>query len=137
MIDPRRVFPALLLLGLPVLGGCGPRVTPPDPHHVGAKVNLANFIKNPAAYKGKAIMLPLRVDEPIVPARGQSLRDYVGRDARFTTRGPRGERLDVAIHIPEGLPVPEAGNAAEVFVTFVCTRGSLRQGNEARAIQLR
>jgi hypothetical protein len=136
MLDPRRVVPALLLLSLPLLGGCRPRVAPEEPHHVGAKINIADFMNNTAGYKGKAIMLPLRVDEPIVQDRGQSLRDYMGRDVQFTTRGPRGERLEIAIRIPEGLPVPEVGNSDEVFVTFVCTRGSLRQGNEARAIQL-
>jgi hypothetical protein len=136
MMDLWRVVPTLLLLGLLFLVGCRPRVASEEPHHVGAKVNIADFINNTAAYKGKALMLPLRIDEPIEPARGQSLRDYVGRDVRFTTLGSRGERLDVAIRIPEGLTVPEVGNADEVFVTFVCTRGSLRQGNEARAVEL-
>jgi hypothetical protein len=136
MLHPRRAVPALLLLGFLLLDGCRPRASQDEPHHVGAKINIADFISNTAAYRGKPLMLPLRVDEPIAADRGQSLRDYVGRDVRFTTRGPRGERLDLAIRIPEGLSVPEAGNGDEVFVTFVCTRGSLREGNEARTVQL-
>lgn len=135
-MDPHRAVPALLLLSLAVLGGCRSRAGQEEPHHVGAKINIADFIRNTAAYKGKALMLPLRVDEPIAPGPGQSLRSYAGRDVKFTTVGPKGERLDLVIRIPEGLPVPEVGTSAEVFVTFVCTRGSLRQGNEARAIEI-
>jgi hypothetical protein len=102
---------------------------------VGAKINISDFISNTGAYKGKVIMLPLRIDEPSVAAQDPSLRNYLGRDVHFTTRGPKGERLDLVIRISEDLSVPEVGSAGEVFVTFVCTRGSLRQGNEARAIQ--
>jgi hypothetical protein len=136
MMDPRRIVLALLLCGLSLASGCRPGAPLGEPHHVGAKINIPDFLNNTIAYKGKAVMLSLRVDEPIVPAQGQSLRDYAGREAKFTTRGPRGERLDLSVRIPQGLSVPEVGNGDEVFVTFVCTRGSLRQGNEARAIQL-
>jgi hypothetical protein len=135
-VGSRRIVPALLVVCLAFPGGCRPRANPEEPHHLGAKINIADFIKKPAAYKGKAITLPLRVDEAIAPARGQSLRDYKGRDAKFTTRAPTGERLILVVRIPEGLSVPEVGEGDEVFVTFVCTRGSLRQGNDARAIQL-
>ena len=128
-----RFVPALLFF-LPLLGGCK-RAGQDEPHHVGAKVNISDFIRNTAAYRGKALMLSLRVDEPIARAQGQSLRNYVGRDVRFTTVGPSGEQLDLAVRIPDGLHVPEVGNSDEVLVTFVCTRGSLHDGNWARAIQ--
>jgi hypothetical protein len=134
-MGPRRAVPALLVVSLLLAGGCGPHAQPEEPHHVGAKVNLADFARNPTAYRGKALMLPLRVDEPIDRARGQSLRDYVGRDVKFTTAGARGERLDLVIRLPEGLAVPEVGKGDEVFVTFACVRGSLRQGNEARTVE--
>jgi len=101
----------------------------------GAKVNLADFINNTTAYKGKAIMLDLKVDEPIVPSQGKSLQDYIGRDVKFTAVGPKGERLNLVITIPAGLAVPAVGQSDEVSVTFVCTRGNLRQGNEARAVE--
>jgi hypothetical protein len=136
-MDPHRVAPALLVLCLPFLGGCRPRVEREESPHVGAKVNIAHFIRNTAAYRGKAIMLALKVGEPIASSQGQSLRSYVGRDVKFTSLGPRGERLEVTIRIPEGLSVPEVGNSDEVFVTFVCTQGSLGQGNEARAFHTR
>ncbi len=135
-MDALRVLPALLLLGVPFLGGCRAHVEQGERHHVGAKIDVSDLIKNTAAYKGKAITLPLRVDEPIARDQGQSLRNYAGRDVRFTALTPRGQRLDLVVRIPEGLPVPEAGNGDEVLVTLLCTRGSLRQGNEARAIQL-
>jgi hypothetical protein len=128
---------ALLVLCLPLLGSCKSRVEYEEPHHVGAKINISDFIKNTATYKGRAIMLPLKLDEPVVPGQVQSLQNHVGREVKFTTRGPKGERLDLFVKIPDGLSVPEVGNSGEVFVTFVCTRGMLRQGNEARAIQAR
>jgi len=130
-----RFVPALLVLCLPFVGGCRPRAGQEEPHHVGAKVNIPDFIRNTATYRGKAIMLPLRVDEPIIRGQDHSLKNYAGRDVRFTTVGPNGERLGLSIRIPEGLQVPEVGNSDEVWVTFVCTRGSLQEGNEARAIQ--
>jgi hypothetical protein len=135
-MGPHRVVPALLVLCLPFLGGCRPPAEQGERHHVGAKINLADFMKNTAAYKGKTIMLPLRVDEAIATAQGQSLRDYVGRDVKFTALTPQGQRLELTVRIPEGLSVPAVGKSDEVLVTFVCTRGSLRQGNEARAIEV-
>jgi hypothetical protein len=132
-MGPYRVVPVFLAGWFLVLGGCKSKVEQNEPHHVGSKINIHDFIQNTGAYRGKAIMLPLKIEEPI--SQGQSLRNYLGRDVRFTTRGPKGERLDLVIKIPEGLAVPEAGTADEVFVTFVCTRGSLREGNEARTIQ--
>jgi hypothetical protein len=92
-------------------------------------------MNNTGTYKDKSISLLLKVDEAIDRSQGQSLRDYVGRDVKFTTTGPRGEQLNLVITIPEGLSVPNAGNSDEVVVTFVCTRGDLRQGNEARSIE--
>jgi hypothetical protein len=132
-MSPYRVVPALLVVGFLLLGGCRSRVEQGEPHHVGAKINIPDFMQNTAVYRGKAMMLPVKVGEPI--AQGQSLRDYLGRDVRFNIHGPKGERLDLVIKIPEGLSVPEVGTGDEVFVTFVCTRGNLREGNEARTIQ--
>ena len=63
----------------------------------GPKVNLGDFINNTAAYKGKAIMLDLKVDEPIARSQGKSLQDYAGRDVKFTAVGPKGERLNFVI----------------------------------------
>ncbi len=91
-------------------------------------------MQNTATYKGKIITLALKVDEAIDWGQGKSLRDYVGRDVRFTTTGPKGERLNVVIKIPEGVAVPEVGPSEEVSITFLCTRGNLRQGNEAEII---
>jgi hypothetical protein len=132
-MDLHRIVPALLVLCLLCLNGC--KRGQQETHHVGAKVSIADFSTNTAAYRGKAVMLPLRIDEPIVRASGQSLRNYLGRDVKFTTRGPEGQRLPLVIKIPEGLTVPEVGNSDEVFVTFLCTLGSQQQGNEARVIQ--
>src|SRR5262249_3353153 len=105
-------------------------------HRQGPKINVAHFTTHTAAYKGKTINLGLRVDEAIDRGRGQSLRNYVGRDVKFITLGPKGEQLKLVSTIPPGLPVPDAGHSDEVRVTFVCTRGKLGQGNEAKAIEL-
>jgi hypothetical protein len=103
---------------------------------MGAKTNVGDFGRRPSAYRGKSITLDLRVDEAIDRDRGQSLRDYAGRDAKFTAAGPKGERLKLVVTIPPGFDVPEVGHGDEVVVTFVCARGSLRQGNEAKAIRV-
>ena len=79
---------------------------------------------------------PLKVDEAIARNKGQSLRDFVGKEVKFAAAGPKSERLTVVIKIPAGLTVPEVGNADEVRVTFVCARGHMRQGNEAKSIEL-
>jgi hypothetical protein len=91
-------------------------------------------MQNTAAYKGRLITLALKVDEAIDQAPGKSLRDLVGRDVKFTTTGPGSDRLNVVIKIPEGFAVPEVGQSEEVSITFLCTRGALREGNEAKII---
>jgi hypothetical protein len=124
---------AVFLL-LAALGGCSQPPAGETERHRGAKINIADFIRNPAAYRGKAITLDLKVDEAI--ANGQTLRDYLGRAVKFRTSGPKGERLDLVITLPRDSEVPEVGHGDVVTVTFVCTRGSLREGNEARFIDV-
>jgi hypothetical protein len=121
----------LLILFLLVLGGCSSSSTlrGTKPHRQGAKVNIPDFINNTAAYKGKSLSLLLKVDEGIDRSKGQSLRDYVGRDVKFMALAPGGQRLSLVITIPAGLSVPEVGKSDEVTVTFVCTRGDLRPGS--------
>ena len=131
----RRFVSVLLVLCLLQVGGCSSSSSSGEPRHRGPKINIRDFIKNPAAYKGKSITLSLKIDEAIDRSQGWSLRDYVGRDVKFVSLGPRGERLNLVITIPEDLSVPDVGHSDEVSVTFVCTRGSLRQGNEARSIE--
>lgn len=131
---PFRVVPLGVVLCLLWLGGCSPSAGNKE-RHEGPKVNLSDFTRNTAAYKGKTITLGLRVDEPIASNSGQSLRDFVGRNVKFSATGPKGERLNLVIKIPENLNVAEVGNSDEVRVTFICTRGDLRQGNEARSIE--
>jgi hypothetical protein len=114
---------------------CGCSSSGEPPRHYGPRINIRDFINNPRAYKGKSITLGLKVDEPIDRSKGQTLRDYVGRDAKFVTLGPKGERLSLVITIPQDLPVPDAGAAEDLRVTFVCSRGDLRRGNEAKAIE--
>jgi hypothetical protein len=125
-----RIVPVLLV----VFGGCS-STTYDVPHHRGAKINVSHFAKKTATYKGKSITLDIRIDEPM--RKGQSLRDFVGRDVKVATFGPKGERVAFLITIPQGLSVPEVGNSDDVSVTFVCTRGSLQQGNEATLIEKR
>jgi hypothetical protein len=92
-------------------------------------------MQNTATYKGRIITLAVEVDEAIDRGQGKSLRDFVGRDVKFTTNGLQGERLHVVIKIPEGISVPEVGQSEEVSITFLCTRGLLAQGNEAKIIE--
>ena len=134
---PLRPHPAssvTLVLCL-LFTGCSSSSHTGAPHHRGAKVNVQDFMNNTAAYKGKTLTLRLRVDEAVVRTQGQSLREYGGREAKFVMSGPNGENVNLVIAIPKGLSVPEVGYSEDVTVTFVCARGSLRQGNEARSIK--
>ena len=108
---------------------------PEVPPHYGPRASVADFVKNTAKYEGKAITLDVRIDERF--ANGQSLRDYVGREVKVAAKGPRGENLSFVVSIPPDLSVPEAGYGDEVRVALVCTRGTLREGNEARLIEKR
>ena len=132
---PSRV--AFVILGCSWLSlgvGCSPSHGNNESRHHGPRVNIADFITHTAAYKNRSITLALKVDEPIVRQQGQSLRDFVGRDVKFMNVGPKGERLNVVITIPEGLSVPDAAQSDEVSVTFLCSRGNLLRGNEAQII---
>jgi len=115
-------------------GGCTSS-KPEVPRHYGPRVSVWDFVKHTAKYKGKAITVDVRIDERM--PNGQSLRDYVGRDVKVAAKGPKGENLSFVITIPPDLSVPEAGYGDEVRVALVCTRGSLREGNEARSIEKR
>ena len=115
-------------------GGCTSS-KPEVPRHYGPRVSVSDFVKHTAKYKGKAITLDVRIDERI--SNGQSLRDYVGRDVKVAAKGPKGENISFVITIPPDLSVPEAGYGDEVRVALVCTRGRLREGNEARLIEKR
>jgi hypothetical protein len=121
-------------LGLLLSSGCSaPGST--NPAHKGAKVNLAHFFQQPAAYRGKTLTLQLKVDDAIERNRGQSLQQYTNRYVRFLADGPKGERFHLVIRIPEDIPVPDAAMGDTVVVTFLCSRGNLQQGNEAKAIE--
>jgi hypothetical protein len=136
-LNLRPPFAIGALAGVLVLAGCsGPPASHATAKHEGPKVNIPSLIANPTAYKGKTISLTLKVDEAIARGKGESLRDYVGKEAKFMAAGPKGEKLNLVVKIPPGLTVPEVGKADEVRVTFICTRGSLRQGNEAKSIEL-
>ena len=134
-MDACRAAVFLLVACLPGIGGCSSSSGSDELRHYGPKVNLAHFISNTAAYKGKSFTLWLKVDEAIDRNQGQSLQDCVGREVRFGTVAPTGERLSLVVSIPEGLVVPDVGYGDEVGVTFICKRGSLRQGNEALSIE--
>ena len=117
------------------LSGCEPKKKmEPEPHHVGGKVNTSDFLRNPSLYRSKSITLSLYVEEKIDKSRSETLQNFVGRDVKFVALTPKGERLEILIRLPEGLKVPAVGNGDLVYLTFVCHRGRLREGNEARKI---
>ena len=129
----RRVIVVFLCL-LPVLG-CTLSTSAPKVHHHGARINIADFIHHTAAYKGKTITIILKMDQTSVPSQA-SPRDHAGQEVQFTTVGPKGEQLKLVIAIPQELSLPNVGPSDDVMVTFVCTQGSLRQGNQAKAVQI-
>jgi hypothetical protein len=107
------------------------------PLRQGPKVNLSHFLQQTGAYKGKTITLTLTIDMGIDRSKGQSLRQHTNRDVKFTASDPKGARGNLVIRIPETISIPEAASGDEVVVTFACSRGELRQGNEAKAIEKR
>jgi hypothetical protein len=125
-------FAAVCFLFLP---GCSRQPSRDEPRHYGPKINLRDLLLNTANYKGRILTLALEVSEAIDRGQGKSLRDYVGQDVHFTTTGPHGERISLVIKIPPGVSVPEVGPTEQVSVTFLCTRGNLREGNEAKIIE--
>ncbi len=130
----RRVVSLNLALGLLLIAGCSASPVSQRPPRSGPKVNLSHLLRRPATYKGKTITLPLTVDEGIDRSQGQSLRQYSNRYVPFTANGPKGERIVLVIRLPENISIPEAASGDEVVVTFVCSRGDLRQGNVATAV---
>jgi hypothetical protein len=125
-----------LVLCLGLLGGCSSSPVS-KPVRRGAKINLTHLREHPEAYQGKTLTLTLTVAERIDRGQGQSLRQYANRYVNFTADGPNGERLSLVIRIPENISIPEAAQGDEVVVTFLCSRGHLRQGNEATAVEPR
>jgi hypothetical protein len=118
-----------------LVAGCTSSATTRKVHHHGAKINIADFIHHTAAYKGKTITLILKLDHS--SAAGKILRtDDGGRELKFTTVGPKGEQLNLIITIPQEMSLPNEDPSGDLMVTFVCSQGSLRQGNHAKAIQI-
>jgi hypothetical protein len=134
-MNTHRVILGLFVLSPLFACGCSSR---PDweteRHRHGAKVNILDFVTNTGAYRGKSITLELKVDEEGFRSQGRSLRGYVGKAVRFAILGLKGEQQKVVISIPAGVTIPEDASE-EVFVTFVCTRGSLWEGNQARIVE--
>jgi hypothetical protein len=130
------LFVTFSCLWLPFSIGCSSSHTSNEPRHHGPKISIADFKSNTAAYKNRSITLFLKVEEDIDRQQGQSLRDCVGRDVRFTNVDPKGEQLNLVIRIPEGLSVPDVAHADEVSVTFLCSLGNLTRGNEAQIIAI-
>jgi hypothetical protein len=126
-----------LLVCLVLSSGCSSSGGNSNPIRKGAKVNVNHFFQHPSSYQGKTITLPLIVDEAIDRDQDQSLRQFTNRYVNFAAQGTKGERFHVVIRIPQDIPIPDAATGDELVVTFLCSRGTLQQGNEATAIQKR
>ena len=96
---------------------------------------IPDFLDNTIKYKGQTITFEMFVDEDIFMDRGESLRDYVGKDVKFAAVGPNAHHLSMVIKIPEGLSVPNVDHNGRVIVTFICNEGNLRHGNIAKSIE--
>jgi hypothetical protein len=134
VISRRTVSVCVALCAL-LVGGCSRSASNiKTERHEGPKVNLTDFFHNTTAYKGKTVTLTLMVDEAPAPNSSPNLKEFVGRYVKFRASGPKGEKLNLVIKIPQTLTVPDVGIAEEVRVTFVCEQGDLRQGNVARSV---
>src|SRR5262249_22499232 len=115
-----------------IASGCSPSARSRETHHhEGPKVNISHFIANTAAYKGKTITLALNIDEAGAGGTADSPRGSAGREVKFSIPEAKAHPAQIVITIPAGLSVPDVRSGDEVRVTFLCTHGSLREGNEA------
>jgi hypothetical protein len=130
-----RFVSTVLGIGCILVWGCTSTTPAKKAHHHGAKINISDFMNHTAAYKGKTITLILKIDESSTAGKA-SQPEKGTREVKFTTVGPKGEHLNLVIGVPEEVSVPEVGPSDDVVVTFVCTQGSLRQGNHAKAVQI-
>ena len=101
----------------------------------GEKLNIVDFIDNTQNYKGLTITMGLNIGSHIFKNRGDSLRNYIGKNVKFCTFGPNNARLDISIKIPNGMQVPNAVYLDTLIVKFNCNDGSLLHGNEAISIE--
>ena len=101
----------------------------------GEKLNIVDFIDNTQNYKGLTITMGLNIGSSIFKNRGDSLRNYIGKNVKFYTFGPNNASLDISIKIPNGLQVPNAVYLDTLIVKFNCNDGSLLHGNEAISIE--
>ena len=85
---------------------------------------LRAFGDNVERYVGHLVSMPLKCD--VSPG---TLMEYKGEEITF--RPPQFEFHEISIHIPDTLAVPKAKYGHLVQVSFICTEGSLRRGNEA------
>ena len=132
----RRQITAGVALALLVTIGCSPQ--PPhrdEARHYGPKINVQDFIKNSAKYKGKIITLNLKVDDVTEHNQGKALRDFSGRAVHFVGVEVQGKPLKMIIKIPDSVTVPDCASSEEISITFVCQSGLLIEGNEAKIIE--
>jgi hypothetical protein len=132
MSQRRVIYVFLAMCFLPILG-CTLSTPARKVHLHGARINISDFINHTAAYKGKTITLILKLDQS---SSKTSQTDNGGREFKFTTLGPKGEHLNIIITVPQDVSLPDVGPSDDVMVTFVCSQGSLRQGNHAKAVQI-
>jgi len=131
-----RAVAVSFVLGFALAGGCSPPPPTIATHrHTGADVNIGDLVSHTIAYKGKTMTLVVKVDEAIAQGKGKPLQEFAGRDVKFIALGTKGERANLVIKIPQGLNLPEAYQSDELRVTFICSNGSLQEGNEARQIE--
>lgn len=94
--------------------------------------NLGDFIDNTENYKGNTYRLRFTIDYN----HGETLRDRIGGSVQlYCYSNGVDTKLEINVDIPDGLSVPRAACAEDVWVTFKCTEGSLSYGNIASSIE--
>lgn len=88
------------------------------------KNDISDFIDNTSEYKGSTITLDLMHTNPL-----STLKDLRGSEVKFTR--VRRPTMDIYIYIPSDISTPNARYTDNVSVTFICTEGSLTNGNIA------
>lgn len=97
-------------------------------------VLLNDFADNTATYKGKTVTL--RAHATVLAFNGETLSSYAGKKLAFQAYDTSdNSSIDTLfISIPKNINIPSAGSTDDLFITFKCTKGTTKDGNEALSI---
>lgn len=110
-------------------GGC-------DGHRTAGDGAAAEFKAHPSSYKDRRLTIEASLAVPDTITQ-HDLDDH-GFRVPFKYDGTTSGapfKLEFAIDLPQGLPIPSINNLYSYVVTFDCTEGALKHGNVATSVK--